>query len=277
MKKPSIKTCRRFLQVFIALAFVIIPYLNSYRINLFRGNFLCFHAAGLPLADPLAVLQVSVKNWYLSPKLLIGAGIVLSIAFALGTVFCSWICPYGLLSELVHGLSKKLLPKKFKGFVTKRKGFPIKIIIFGLGFLGFLLFSTTPVLNQLSMPAWYSRIFQFIFVQHHISLAILFVFSVLLVEFFARNRIWCRYVCPQAVLLVLAKLLNSRRLRVVYDKNKCIIKKGKSPCERACTLSLDPKTLNPSLETECTNCGDCIVACKKMGQALEYRFGLSTE
>ena len=275
MKKPSIKTWRRALQIGVAVAFILIPLLNHYRINYFTGNFLAFYAAGLPLVDPLAVLQITLKNYYLSVDLLVGAGIALGLAAALGTVFCSWVCPFGLLSEWGQGLSRRLLPRADKGMSVKGKGFRIKTILFGLGLTGFLLFSTTPVLNQLSLPAWYSRIFQFYFEQRHISLAILFLLAILLVEFAARQRLWCRYVCPQSFLMIAAKLINPSRLKIGFQQDKCLSNKVMSPCRKACSLSLDPKTLGESVDTECTNCGDCVVACKKMGQALGFQFSSS--
>lgn len=208
MRRPSIKTYRRTIQINVAIAFILIPYLNSIKINMVYGNFLSFNAAGLPLADPLAVLQITLKNLYLSIDLLIGAGIALGLAISLGTVFCSWICPFGLLSELVQELGSRLFPAGYKGMTTKGKGYYVKTYIFVLGLLGFLFFSTTPVLNQISLPAWYSRIFQFLFVQNHVSLAIIGLLTVLFMEFIVRNRLWCRYICPQAVLLVTVKLLN---------------------------------------------------------------------
>ena len=75
MNSFSIKTYRRALQISVALSFVVLPYLNRQRINFFYGNFLSFNAAGLPLADPLAVLQVARKSTQLAGVLLDGAGI----------------------------------------------------------------------------------------------------------------------------------------------------------------------------------------------------------
>jgi ferredoxin-type protein NapH len=272
MKKPTIKTWRRAIQIGVALAFILIPLLNHYRISYFTGNFLSFYAAGLPLADPLAVLQITLKNYYLSVDLLIGAGIAIGLAMILGTVFCSWICPFGLFSELVQALCKKILPKTNNGLIIKGTGFRIKIILFGLGLAGFLIFSTTPVLNQLSLPAWYSRIFQFYFEQQHVSLAILLLLAILLVEFAVRKRLWCCYICPQSSLIIVAKLASPGRLKVGFQEGKCLCKKGRDPCLQACSLSLDPKRLGYTLETGCNNCGDCIVACKKRGSALEFQF-----
>ena len=79
MKRPSLYTYRRTVQVAVALAFVIIPLLNHLRISFVYGNFLSFNFAGFPLADPLAVLQITLKNNYLSSDLIIGTGIALGL------------------------------------------------------------------------------------------------------------------------------------------------------------------------------------------------------
>ena len=261
------------LQIAVALTFVALPYLNRQRINLFYGNFLSFNAAGLPLADPLAVLQIALKSTHLSGDLLVGAGIVLVLAACLGTVFCSWVCPFGLLSEWAHTLSQRMLPKKYRGISGRVGGFFLKSVIFVVSFSGFLFFAEAPVLNQLSMPGWYSRIFQMLAGQRFLSLAAALVAGILLTEFAARNRLWCRYVCPQAYLLVLAKLTNPFRLRVGWWQTKCACGTAQSPCRDICSLALNPKTLEHYPEAECTNCGDCVTACKGMGKALEFRFG----
>jgi len=270
MKKPDLKTYRRSFQIFIAVAFIVIPMLNRSRYSMVYGNFLSFHMFGIPIADPLAVLQLTIKNQYFTLDNFIGALLPLLLALSLGTVFCSWICPYGLLSEWTQKLKKKLLPRNYKGLPLYLRGFKIKLLIFVVGFAGFFMFSTTPVLNQLSTAAWYARFFQYYFGQDFISLCYLFLFGLLFIEFVAGKRLWCRYICPQAVIITLTKLLNPKRLRVTFAQEKCICKPGYERCDMACTLNLHPKTLLNSVETECSNCGDCVMACKKMGKALSF-------
>jgi ferredoxin-type protein NapH len=273
MTRPRLRTYRRITQTSVALAFVLIPWLNHIHISFVYGNFLAFRLGPLPLADPLAVLQITLKNSWLAADLLIGAGIALVLAAALGTVFCSWACPFGLLSELTQQLYRRPRdPVRRLEREGIRRGFRVKFILFGLGLAGFLLFSTTPALNQLSLPAWYSRIFQFWFEQRHLSAAILTLLAVLAVELAAGRRLWCRYVCPQSVLISLAKQVNRRHLHVRFDPGACLCKGDKDPCRRACSLALDPKTLLHWPENECTNCGDCITACKPRGRALTFGF-----
>jgi len=275
MKKPDLKTYRRAFQIFIAVAFIVIPMLNRSRYSMVYGNFLSFHMFGIPIADPLAVLQLTIKNFYFTIDNFIGALLPLLLALSLGTVFCSWICPFGLFSELTQKLKKKLFPRKGKRLPLYLHGFTFKMAVFVIGFSGFFLLSTTPVLNQLSTAAWYARFFQYYFGQDFISLCYLFLFGVLFLEFVAGKRLWCRYICPQSVLITLTKLLNPKRLRVTFAEEKCICKPGYERCDMACTLNLHPKTLMNSVETECSNCGDCVVACQKMGKALSFNSFIS--
>jgi len=272
MKKPSIKTYRRAFQIFIAVAFIVIPILNRSRYSMVYGNFFSFHMFGIPLADPLAVLQLTVKNIYFTIDNFIGTILPLLLAFFMGTVFCSWVCPYGLFSEWVQKLRKKVFKKESPGLAMNAAGFQFKMTIFVVGFVVFLMFATTPILNQLSTAAWYARFFQYYFGQDFISLCFLFLLGLLFVEFVAGKRLWCRYICPQSILITLTKLLNKNRLKVGFEQEKCICKPGYERCEAACTLSLDPKQVGHRIETECSNCSDCIVACKKMGQALGFEF-----
>ena len=273
MKKPSIKTYRRLCQLLIIVLFIVIPVLNKNRYSLLYGNMLSFHFWVIPLADPLAVLQLTLKNFSITFDSFVGAFLSLLVAFGLGTVFCSWMCPFGFLSELAVNFSKKFLPRNYKGPGIVASGFKFKLVIFLVGIGFFLIFSTTPVLNQLSLPAWHTRFFQYFFGQGYFSLSILVIAAVLLIEFIAQKRIWCRYICPQSVLLSLTKRLNNKRLIVGFNPEKCRCKGAREHCTESCSLSLKPKNVWNLKDMECTNCGDCIVACKQVGKALTFQVG----
>jgi ferredoxin-type protein NapH len=256
----------------VALAFILIPYLNRRGWNTFRGNFLSFNAAGLPLADPLAVAQVGIKSGQIPGDLLIGAGISLILALSLGTVFCSWVCPFGLLSEWLHQVSRKLWSRPPGGPGPRNRGFRIRLLLLIPG-SAILWFLTEDLwFNQLSLPGWYARIFQLYFNQAQISWVVGLLAGVLLVEVAVQNRLWCRYLCPQSVLITAARLLNPWHLKVVYAREKCTCPKAQDPCRRSCHLGLNPKALPHPYDLECTNCGDCVLTCKKHGRALRFRF-----
>ncbi len=273
MPKPSLKTTRRLVQIIIALGFVGVLWLNTQGLYWLQGNFLAFDLAGLPLADPLAALQVAGHNWPWPWRLWLGGGLSLLLALALGTVFCSWGCPFGLLSELSQGLRRRLRPGT-EAKPSTRRGFWAKAWLAGIGLLLVIALSLPPLLNQLSLPGWYSRIFQMYFLQGYWSWALAALLLILLVEMVAGRRLWCRYLCPQSLLLALVQLINPWRLQVSFARRRCHCHPGSSPCVAACPLNLNPKQLRGQRETECNNCGDCVVACQDLGRALSFGLGV---
>ncbi len=273
MKKIKIHPWRRAVQTGVAGLFVILPILNQAGFNFIWGNFLNIHVGCLTFSDPLAAFQVIVKNHYLPIGLLIGVGMVLAIAFFLGTVFCSWICPFGLVSELINALSSRTGPEQFSNKKIQTRDFAIKAAVFCTGFLVFWIFFNAPILNQVSMPFQYSNIFQYLFMQKEWSLAIGFMGVILVAEFLFQTRLWCRWICPQSVILSLVKRFNPFGLTIVFNPKNCISNKAPFPCRQACSLNLDPRRMDGWSLAQCTNCGDCVDACGKTGKALVVGFG----
>lgn len=231
------------------------------------------HVGSLIFSDPLAVFQVIIQNQYLPTGLLIGAGMVLAIAFFLGTVFCSWICPFGLLSELMNRLACRVRPQKNIKTKILKSAFVVKLVAFCAGFFVVWAFFSRPALNMVSLPFQYSNIFQYILNQKHISAAVYMIGAILAIEFLFRTRIWCRWICPQSVLIGLVKFFNPFRLKIIFNEKNCISGKAQAPCRTACSLDLDPRHLNTINDAQCTNCGDCVDACRKTGRALGFGFG----
>ena len=261
------------MQILVAVFFILLPILNNNGFSFIWGNFLNIHVGSLTFSDPLAVFQVIIQNQYLPIRLLISAGMVLTIAFFLGTVFCSWICPFGLLSELMNRLACQVRPKKNINTKTLESAVFVKVATFCAGFFVVWAFFSRPVLNQVSLPFQYSNIFQYIFNQKYMSIVTWIIGAILVVEFIFRTRIWCRWICPQSVLIGLVKLLNPFRLKIIFNKKNCISSKVPAPCRKACSLGLDPRHLNVMNDVQCTNCGDCVDACRKTGRALGFSFG----
>ncbi|MDR2604830.1 MAG: 4Fe-4S binding protein [Desulfovibrio sp.] len=196
MRPLTLRFRRRLVQCGVAAAFILIPFLNRKDIHLLSGNFFSFDFAGLPLADPLAAAQVFAGTFSLTPDLLIGAGLALTTALLLGPVFCAWICPYGLLSELVHaraaarasagsarsgpgdaartavrkdatgtggreeaaGTAGRCSAERLRSFLPTFRVRPlaVKTALVCAGLAAILAGAPVPLLNRLSMPGWYS-------------------------------------------------------------------------------------------------------------------------
>ncbi len=272
MKKIDIHIWRRAIQTVIAVFFILLPILNAKGFTFIWGNFLTIHIGSLIFSDPLAVFQVIVQNRYIPMGLLISAGLVLGIAFLMGTIFCSWICPFGLLSEWTNRLACRLRPKQRINVKLQENALAVKVVISCAGFMASAAFFTLPILNQISMPFQYSNIFQYLLIQKYFSGAVWFMGAVLLTEFIFRKRLWCHWICPQSVLLTIARQFNPFGLKIFFKRENCISDMASSPCQKACSLDIDPRHFNFKSRAQCTNCGDCIDACRKTGKALGFSF-----
>ena len=146
------------------------------------------------------------------------------------------------------------------------------IALVGLALVPLLGF---PLLNQLSLPGGLSLGFLtaaaplssktiHTVLEHLLFFAVPFlpVITVLAVELVTGERLWCRWVCPQSVLLALmARLPVAPRLRRTLSRCTC---KGEPACRRACSLGLDPRNPRSASPLECTNCGACVLACSRV-------------
>ena len=258
---------RRLVQVAVLLLLAALPWLNRDGFTGMKGSLFAFDFFGLPFADPLDAVQIGLSGIIPGWRLIAGALVVLAVALCLGRIFCSWFCPFGFLSELVHAIRGRRPPKPLKhGFRSRAV-----IALVGLALVPLLGF---PLLNQLSLPGGLSLGFLtaaaplssktiHTVLEHLLFFAVPFlpVITVLAVELVTGERLWCRWVCPQSVLLALmARLPVAPRLRRTLSRCTC---KGEPACRRACSLGLDPRNPRSASPLECTNCGACMKACPR--------------
>ena len=95
---------RRAVQVLVVAVLCALPWLNAAGWRGMAGSFFALDFLGLPFADPVGAAQVAAMGFLPAGRLLGGAMLSLAAALLLGRVFCSWVCPYGLLSELLYAL-----------------------------------------------------------------------------------------------------------------------------------------------------------------------------
>jgi len=272
MIRPTRRFWRRGVQIILAVGMALVPWGNLHGINWISGNYLALDAFGLPFGDPLAALQVFISARDITGRAVLGAGFALLVALILGPVFCAYACPYGLFSELVHALVRHRTNRAPRQSPARR-AFGIKVAIVGFGLTGITIFGLPPLLNQLSMPAYYSRLWQHVALGG-LLLPVLAIPTMLLVEGVFARRIWCRFLCPQSVLLALMRRITPWSLRLIFDPGRCHCGQSPRPCATACTLELDPRRTQ-ALALACTNCGDCLTACQERGQALQFHLGPS--
>jgi ferredoxin-type protein NapH len=277
---PGLKARRRALQCAVALLFVVVPLLNVSGWHFLSGNLFSFSVGPLPLADPLASGQVWAASGALTASMLAGAGLPLLLALVLGPVFCSWLCPYGLFSELVFRFRAKASPmngidKAAQRGAKKAAARPLyfKICLVCAAFAFIVFCSPAPWLNQLSMPGWYSSALQHAALHEDVLWGAGIVIAVLALEVLSGRRLWCHYVCPQSVPLCLAGMILPGRVRVRFTAKACLGRNCDRACAAACSLGLNPRATGAARNPLCTNCGDCLAACRERGRALNFGSG----
>jgi ferredoxin-type protein NapH len=238
-------------------AFLLIavnPFLNYYwHINFIQGWYQSFGFGDLWFVSPLEGLEslLLTKSLYLPS--LVGMVIPVLIAFFLGRVFCSWLCPVSFILELFDRLRK---------FVTKKKHLKNSLLIakkvlwFSLiaEFLLSMVFGA-PFFVFLSPPGLVGREIMMLAFFHTVALEGVILLLILVLELLTR-RLYCRTFCPLGGLL--AFLGRKRSLRVHIDKRSCT---NCGRCEKACPMGLLPN-IGEGTSAYCWNCGDCLDSCR---------------
>ena len=220
----------------------------------------------------------------------IAALVVLTLIF--GRIYCSVICPLGIMQDLFGWLGKKAKKNRYsysKELLSVRVGvFTFFLVCTCLG-VGSIIQLLAPysafgrIATMLLQPLWIAGNNVLAAIAEHYdsyafysvdvwlrSLSVLLIASatlVLLAVLAWRNgRTYCNTICPVGTLLsVFAKF---SWLKVHFDVDKC---KNCSLCTKNCKAScIDFKTHTVDY-TRCVVCGDCIESCK-FG-ALKYGHG----
>lgn len=185
------------------------------------------------------------------------------LTLATKKTFCSWVCPFGTVSEWLGSLGRKVLrrdvkvPEKVdKVLMNLRYVVLVAVVVltwtiwqFDLGFRAYdpfyILFSWG---GHGTFP-W--------------SFAILAgVLALVFVVPFA----WCRYLCPLGA--VLDPLSRAGVVRIRRNAEKC---EDCGDCDAACPHRIPVSKVSEVTARNCTNCLDCVVACRDR-KALDLSF-----
>lgn len=231
-----------------------------------RGGPWSIEAGPVSMTDPLAGAESIVASRRVVWVMAIGLAIPVVATVLLGRVFCSWICPMGLLLELSDKLRRVL---RFLEIRPRDIRFDrsLKYVLLGVGLLAVAV-TTVPILGAVYPPAIIGReahdlvfgIFdraeagRFGLRAGGLTWMSLIVLGIVVFEITVSRRWWCRYVCPGGAIY---SLLGSRRLaRVKRVAPRCT---DCGLCVTACPMGLNP--MRDEMGVECDNCGLCISVC----------------
>ena len=231
----------------------------------------CYSCPGAIAACPLGALQNAVAASADRPAFYV-VGLLLLFGLLLGRVICGFLCPFGLLQELLH----KIPTKKLKKSPLTRKLSRVKYVILAVFVLAIPAWFA---LRRLPLPAFCKYICPagtlegaVLLVLHPANEALramtgglfwwkIAVMVMVLSACVFIYRAFCRFLCPLGALYGLFSRL--ALLGVKVDKARCI------DCD-AC-LHVCPMDIRMVGDSECVHCGHCIDACP--AKAISFRAG----
>jgi len=237
-------------------AFLIIllnPFFNYYlHINFIQGWYQSLGIGNLWFVSPLEGLEslLVAKQLYLTS--LIGMTIPVLIAFFLGRVFCSWVCPVTYILEWVDRLRRLVNRSKYlvNHLVVAKKTLWFVLIVE----LVVSMVLGAPLFVFWSPPGLVGREIMMGVFFHSFALEGVILFVIIILELVTR-RFFCRSFCPLGGLL--AFIGNKRKLQVLPVKDNCT-HCGK--CKKTCPMGLTPNE-GEGTSAYCWNCGECLDHC----------------
>jgi len=210
----------------------------------------------LPLTDPHVLLQAVMAGVVPHQDALIGVAIVVVIYMVLGgRVFCSWVCPVNLVTDLAC-CTRRMLDIRSSTQISRNSRYWM------LGITLVLPLVTGSIVWELVNPV--SMMFRGIV--FGLGMAWLILVGIFLFDIFVSKEGWCGRVCPVGAFY---SLLGSKSLvRVVAeDRDKC------DDCMDCFEVCPEEQVIRPALKGadkgigpvilsgNCTNCGRCIDVC----------------
>lgn len=190
-------------------------------------------------------------------------GILSLIGSFFGRMTCGWVCPFGLLQDVVHRVPvKKInLSEKYTGLRYMFLGlvflYPISMYLLTHANEKFSLFcKLCPVgVLEAGIPYAYANTsflsqFSWLFYSKIVILVILVGLMTMI------KRPFCRFVCPLGALFSPFNSVSKLGLRVGNDCIKC----GK--CQKSCPMNI--KIYEDPSSGKCIRCLECTKVCEKI-------------
>ncbi|MCC7429748.1 4Fe-4S binding protein [bacterium] len=278
------KLVRRFVQT--GIIFLLVSPVFGF--TFFSGTLISSEIFGFFLTDPLAA-----ADYFLAAKtfsvLVFGSALTVLVFyfFVGGRVFCSWVCPVFLLTELSEKLNKKFAVFKIKPSPNQK--------YFVLGAVLVLSFATSKPIFEIVSPIGFvsqnlaigidtkSKVFgdkislesgeiygnlkknliakdvervRFLF-----NGSLWFVLTIFLIDVFVVKNWWCKFTCPVGAFYSILGKKSPAKIKINHEAcNNC----GK--CFKVCFVNevLIAPVQGKSdfvLDGSCTNCLNCVDVC----------------
>lgn len=229
---------------------------------LLTGNLSASKLMGLiPMTDPLAALQIFLTGHVLTRETLIGVAVVFTFYLLLGgRVFCAWVCPVNMVTDLAGWLRNRLDIKALMHVPRTVRYYVLAAALVLSAVTGVAAFEWVSPVGMMHREIIFGLGFGFL------ALLSIFLFDLLILK-----NGWCGHLCPLGAFWSLVG--KAGQVKVRFDKRTC------THCGECATVCPEPQVLNlKKLEErglvysgECSNCGRCTALCPEGSLAFDLR------
>ena len=224
----------------------------------------CYSCPGALGSCPIGSLQAVLgsRNYKMSFYIV---GFFMIVGSIFGRFICGWLCPFGLVQDLLHKIP---FPRKRKNLPGHKYLVWLKYVMLVV-FVVILPLTVTDIIGQGS--PWFCKYIcpsgtlfggipllignsalrnaAGLLFNWKVLLLIVVVFGAIVI-----NRPFCKYICPLGAVYGLFNPIAFYRLEV--DDQKCT---SCGKCQKAC--GMDIRVWEEPNSRECIRCGDCMKAC----------------
>ncbi len=231
--------------------------------HLLLNESLYVNLIGAVASCPLGALQAALnQKGFQVPFAVLGFFFIFGSIF--GRFVCGWLCPFGLLQDLLHKIplfrKRKQLPHhhvlKYGKYVVL-----VGLVLIGSAFL-FEGFAKVPAFCKYLCPSGtFMGAIPLLSANEQLraqagdlfywKLAVLVVLVIASVKVY---RPFCQYLCPLGA--IYGGFNRFSLVQIQWRQDGCI---SCMACQRACPVNLPPEQI--SVSPECIKCGQCVSAC----------------
>ena len=264
--QPDIQFYRKVVQYLFLAAVVLIGIKFTIFVNQLESGIsnTITRPPGIEAFLPISSL-ISLKYWLVTgifnrihPSGLIILLMALATAVLLKRGFCSWVCPFGLLTEYLNRLHRVIFRKDL--ILPHWLDYPLRSLKYLL--LAFFLWAIMIKMNAVALEHFiyspYNMIadIKMLHFFRDITPLAFWVLVALLVLSIAIRNFWCRYLCPYGALLGVLSFLSVLKIhRNVETCTKC------QKCTRTCPVDIKVHKTVSVISDECHACLKCVAVC----------------
>ena len=254
---------RRFSQISILSLFLLGPVFGIWIVKGNMSSSLILDV--LPLTDPFVFIQSLLSGHIVESIAIVGALTVFGFyAFIGGRVYCSWVCPINIVTDIADWFYRKLNIKSSVHFSKNNRYVLLAAIAVVTPVSGIMLWELVNPVTMLQRELIFAMGFSW-----------MLILAIFIVDTFISRRAWCGRLCPMGAFYGLLGRFSFIRVNAL-NRDAC------NDCMDCYVVCPEPQVIKPVLKKgdelnpvilagDCTNCGRCIDVCSEDVFALGIR------